>query len=322
MPSNYFGPRVSLITPLGFPLTLQITSGAQTLVNGGSTAVTVTDGLNTVTGCALVISDSTKATASAQTVTGTADSGTYSVQATKAGYNTSAPVTFTCLGSLDALNADTIGLGNGASVPSWTDSLGIAWTEATNQPTYVTGAINGHNAVAFNGTSQILTAASSISVFNGTTVAVLLLVKEVADSPASNEQWLRNMDAGNSEGWNIQRSTTNFQRENYYTAVVTTQTMTAGTNTLTTPNWYRSLYVISQGHQYAYVNGVLQAGSRTDATYRNCVTAPPSPSIGSSGGANFAKGQLTRIHVWNLAANPSVTTIAQMDLFGKNWLGQ
>lgn len=320
MPSSFEGTRLALISTM-LP-TLVITSGAVTLLHYGSTAVTVTDQAgNAVTGCSLVISDGTKASASGQTVTGLAESGTYTVTATKDGYNPSAPVTFTCdTTALRSLVADDLGLSNGANVTSWTDSLSTAWTEATTPPTYVTSAVNGHASVAFNGSTQFLTSASAIGTINGASVSVLLLVKPTT-APASNEQWLRSQDITNSEGFNIGRASAGaFQRLNYFATVGSTTTATASTTTLANGTWYRALSILSSGAQDNYVNNTVQAGGRTDATYRNCVTAPPAALLGKGATGNPAGGELTRVHMW--AGALSSTQRAQADLFGKNWLGQ
>lgn len=55
------------------------------------------------------------------------------------------------------LTADSLALANGASVPSWPASGGSnpitvngSTTDVTRQPTYKTGAVNGHASVVFN----------------------------------------------------------------------------------------------------------------------------------------------------------------------------
>lgn len=321
MPSSYVGVRLGLLSGVSFvPGTvLSITSGNVTILNGGSSAVTVQDDLgNTVTGCTLVFGDGTKATASGQTVTGTANSGTTTVQATKSGYTSSGTVTFTCTGTFFSLNGDDPALSNGASVTSWTDNLGNAWANAVTPPTYVTGAINGHAAVAFNGSTQNITAPTSIAPLNGNGLIIGLAIKMTSSSPASNEQWLANLDAVNLQGWAVGRSTTNFQRTSYRSGA-SLNTMSSTTSTMTNGNWYRAITTLINGTQNNYLNGVVQAGGRTDGTYTNNTTAPPNPSLGS-GTSNFANCQITKVHGYNVT--PTATLVAQLDLYLKNWLGQ
>ena len=59
------------------------------------------------------------------------------------------------------LDADSIGLADGAAVTSWTDSAG--GYEFTGTATYDTSYANGHGAVAFNGISDMLSNTSLVS---------------------------------------------------------------------------------------------------------------------------------------------------------------
>lgn len=70
------------------------------------------------------------------------------------------------------LKADAItGVADGGAVATWPDSSGNAFdaTEATNQPTYKTGIVNGRPIVRFDGTDDRLIIATG---FNATTKAV------------------------------------------------------------------------------------------------------------------------------------------------------
>lgn len=76
------------------------------------------------------------------------------------------------------LNGDSVGVANGSPVPSWTDQSGNGndFTQASGsaQPTFQTGAINGHAAVSFDGSSDYMDSPSISNLDNLNTEMILV----------------------------------------------------------------------------------------------------------------------------------------------------
>lgn len=274
---------------------LQITSGPVTLINVGASAVTVTDGTNPITGCTLVISDASKATASGQTVIAkvAATSGTYTVKAQKAGYADSTTVTFTCSGGGILDDKDAIGLSNGASVTTYTDPDGNTWAEPTNAPTYVTNDLNGHASLAFNGTSSRLRAAAAVAKFNGLSMTYGCLVLPLAAAPAANELFIDNRDTTDTQGWLSGRNATNANPLLFYYTSTGAITQQFDGSAIVSGSWTRVIDRLAQGAQSRMTNGAVNGSVRTDPTYRNATTAPPRPYKGMGiFTSNFFQGRM------------------------------
>lgn len=315
MPSNYFGRRLSLITPPVAPtaatLTLVITSGAVTLINGGMTAVTVTDGTNPVTGCTLIISDGTKASASGQNVTGTAESGTYTVTATKASYTNSSPVTFTCSGGCLILdpNSGTNTIINLGAVTTWNDSAGNMFV---GTGTYKTGGVNGQNAVTFNGTTDAFASPSLTSYNNGTFYEFMCLVP--TSSSASNRN-LTSLNVSSTSGYTTSIDTSNLQRMSTFDG--SAHNTTNATLSLSTPYYLTSAENIANSQ-------ILIANNTTTNTSGSGYTANGSALTHRVGANSTGLGNFTAMDLYlRLYVNryPTATERAQIQLRGKTLLG-
>lgn len=292
-------------------LTLVITSGAVTLINGGMTAVTVTDGTNPVTGCTLVISDGTKATASGQNVTGTAESGTYTVKATRAGYTDSSTVTFTCSGGCLILdpNVGTNTIINAGAVTTWNDSQGNMFV---GTGTYKTSGVNGQNAVTFNGTTDAFASPSLTSYNNVTFYEFVCLVPTT--SSASNRN-VTSLNVSSTSGYTTSIDTSNLQRMSTFDG--SAHNTTNATLSLSTPYYLTSAENIANSQ-------ILIANNTTTNTSGSGYTANGTAlthrvGANSTGLGNFAAMDLyLRIYVNRY---PSSTERAQIQLRGKTLLG-
>lgn len=272
---------------------LQITNAPTTLINIGLVILTVTDGVNPVTGCTIVASDPTKITVSGQTIFGLGTSGTSTIKAQKAGYGDSSLSTVTSTGDKAgaATNSylddkDAIGLSNGAAISTYTDGGGQTWAQATGskQPTYTTGAINGHAAITFDGVNDVLKATATVPALNDTEFTYMALLQPTNASAVANEQLLdnRNTTAGQQGGFVLGRNATTLTSDlSYYVPGPTLQQQFDGP-AMTTGNWTVLIDRVSQGNQNRMLDGVVVGTSRTDATYLNPTTNPPLPTKGGN----------------------------------------
>jgi len=297
--------------PVSASGTLVITSGAVTLINGGETAVTVTDGTNPVTGCTLLISDSTKAVAVGQEVIGTAESGTYTVTATKAGYTNSSPVTFTCSGNCFILDpaSGTNTVVNGGAVTSWADSAGNSFT---GTGTYLTSGTNGKPAVSLNGTTDTLASPSTTS-YNASFFYELLCIKPTAN-PASNRSVISSNN-GSTSGYICQIDTSNNIRMTVLNG--TSHVITGAAVSLNNPHYLT--YSIDAANCSVIVdNGsAVTTGTGNYTVNGSALVSRLGCNVGATG--NFTACELyLRIFV---ARTPTATEIAQLQLRGKNLLG-
>ena len=95
------------------------------------------------------------------------------------------------------LHADTLGLADGATVTSWTDSSGNGNTAsqgAGNAPTFALNAINGQPAVSFSGANKYLSLPSNSANFSQGFST--FLVNQVV-LPAGSQPWARFYEFGN-----------------------------------------------------------------------------------------------------------------------------
>lgn len=78
---------------------------------------------------------------------------------------------------------------NGANVTSWVDLSGNGNTFTTGTaPTYAVAAMNGHNAVTFNGTTQFLECANNASnEYAANTSVSVFSIASVAVAPTNND---------------------------------------------------------------------------------------------------------------------------------------
>lgn len=281
---------------------LQITNAPTTLINIGTVVLTVTDGVSPVTGCTIVISDPTKATAVGQTVSGLGTSGTFTIKAQHASYTDSSPSTVTSTGDKTGSSTysylddkDAIGLANGTPISTYTDAGGIPWTQptTTKRPLYTTGAINGHAAITLDGVDDYLRATTPVTSLNDTEFTYMALIKPTNASAPANEQLLdnRNATAGQQGGFVLGRNVTTFASDlSYYVPGPTLQQQFDGTG-MTTGSWTVLIDRVSQGAQSRMLDGVVVGTSRTDPTYLNPVTNPPlatkGGNISGAAGDNF-----------------------------------
>lgn len=306
--------------PAPSTLTLVITSGAVTLINRGTTAVTVTDGTNPVTGCTLIISDGTKGSTVAQNVTGKAESGTFTVTASKAGYTNSSPVTFTCSGGLildlnAALGTNTTT--NGASVTSWTDqsTTALAFTEATNPPIYLASGLNAAPAIRFNGTSQLLSTASNNAPINPVSYAFFGGIQTSSDGGASNRSVFGNLSAANT-GYNVLINTTNQYR--WAVGIGSGSAALSGGSILAASGHYLTgTFDNGTTTQTARADGT-STGSQSTANVQNTTTVCR-VGTNNAGSGNFFPGDIYRILLYNRA--PTAPEITQAELTIKTLMG-
>lgn len=87
------------------------------------------------------------------------------------------------------LKADSLGLADGTSVSSWSDSSGsgnnVAQATSGNQPVYKTGIVNGNPIVRFDGVNDLLATSGSIAVSQPFTLFAVFKVP--ASAPAGNQ---------------------------------------------------------------------------------------------------------------------------------------
>lgn len=300
-----FGPRLGSLQGLVTPSfgsvfvpsvvaggTLVITSGAVTLVNGGTSAVTVTDGTNPVTGCTLVISDSSKGSAVGQNVYGKGTSGTFTVKAQKAGYTDSATVTFTCSSGL-ILNLDPL-LGtntttNGAAVTSWADQSATAgsFAEAVLTPAYESPGPAGLPDILFNGTTSLLSTATVVAAYNPARYTMVDGFQTTVDSPLSNRVVWGNAVSGTG-GEQIFITTTNqfqFGARNAGGVV----SITSGTNAILAAAGHVTTcqYDDSVSQMSAWLDSVLVTGSPASVSQSPNTATVARIGIGNGGTSNW-----------------------------------
>lgn len=303
--------------------TLQITSGNVTLWNRGTTAVTVTDGTNPVTGCTLVISDGSKATATAQNVYGIAQSGTYTVKATKVGYTDSATVTFTAAGGL-VLDLDpylgTNTTTNGANVTSWTDqsSTAAVFGELVNPPTYLSSGLNGSPAIVGNGTNQLLSTATTIAALNPARWTLSIGFQSSSDGGGTNRSLLGNLVA--NTGYNYLLTTTNQARFTVGTGT-TTAALSSAANTALAATGHYGLCTYDDGgsSQASWLDATQVPSSPQSTGITPNITTVVRLFTNNTGTGNFYPGAIYRILLHNLVANS--TQQAQLDLTQKLRMG-
>jgi hypothetical protein len=88
--------------------------------------------------------------------------------------------------------ADSISGSNGAPVTSWPETSGAGLPAAvgptSHQPTLVTGAVNGHQAVSFSGTGQYLTlSGAALSVTTSATGYTIIAVTKPVSNSANRD---------------------------------------------------------------------------------------------------------------------------------------
>lgn len=322
-----FGPLVSRLNN-GLP-TLTITTGSLSLIQTGLQDLTVQDNLgNTVTGCTLVIADTSKCTASGQRLTGVGTSGTTTVYATKTGYNDSATITVTSTGGL--IQNMVVGVGgdtttDGVSLTSWTDqgSAAQTWTEATFPPTYKTGGVNGQPYVLFNGTDQFLSSPST-TAYNvaGDDQFQLICLKTTADSPASDRAVRTSyIDTPTFRGSVFLARTNNSVRLQYGTGAASNTTLTSSANTILTANHYYISGVLRNNGaltQALYINGVSAATGTNTFRDNNAAVVHRLGCI-QAGGSLYAGMQL--YNVKKVSRVPTATEIAQLHLAAATLMG-
>ena len=95
-------------------------------------------------------------------------------------------------------NADSLVGANGTSVGTWTDT--VAGKNAANgaAPTLTNAAINGHNAVNFNGSQHLFVAAADSSVSGASAFTIAVVFTPVA-SGAAGANWYQNSGLVDSE---------------------------------------------------------------------------------------------------------------------------
>jgi hypothetical protein len=210
--------------------------------------------------------------------------------------------------------ADSItGVSNGGSVASWPETSGAGLPAATGvsgkQPTLVTGALNGHSAVAFSGTSQFLSlSGSALAVTeNATGYSLFAVVKPLSNgSNRDVVHWRQNsgtnprlsLQAYSGGVWSAQASRVDGTGDGISGGTITNGSwsvqavewvFTAATNTPVAPSGSM------------WTNGTGIDGPETKlSTGVSSSTAQGASTIGAdSGGAtDFFYGQIAEILFW------------------------
>ncbi len=208
--------------------------------------------------------------------------------------NAALPVTS---GLVTHLDADSLGLSNGASVATWTDlsGLGNHATQVTagNQPTYVahSAAFGNHASVRFDGTDDWMDMVDAITV-NSFTV---FITGKLNDAGATTQQYFISGQSGNPTALD---NRFRIAKYNWSTA----WRFRAGNSAD-----YGSGTVDTLGHVLAMnsvSNAWVDGSAVTGAT--NSASSTPALSLGGymrTGGADFLNGEIAEVILYNRVLN-------------------
>lgn len=145
-----------------------------TAFNAAGLPIYCSDGTNSIRGHVVSVASSTQLTVAPDSTSGTISSitngSTFTFSGATGGGGTSITNAGDLPGIIDWWRADlgTNTTTNGANVSSWAGQKGVYTFSATSghYPTYVTSAVSGHPALAFNGSNQFMSCASvALSTF-------------------------------------------------------------------------------------------------------------------------------------------------------------
>jgi hypothetical protein len=217
-------------------------------------------------------------------------------------------------GLLMWLRADNSVSTSGSNVTSWGDvsGSGNSATNGSNQPTLVTGAINGLPAVNFSGTSQFLQVPAGMANF--TSGASIFLVTK----PAAVTAGARFLDFGNgATSDNIYLDEPTNTGASLFTYNTSTGASATSPSAITLGQ-YQLLEAVYNGSNTAtiYTNGVQGVQGTSMQTLQNLTRTKNYIGQASQGGNDF-NGQLAEVLVFNRAVTASEQAAIEGYLFNK-----
>ncbi len=203
------------------------------------------------------------------------------------------PLSLTPMLMLDADNL--LGTGtvdnptNGSSVTSWIDLSGNSNNFSTGTaPTYSVAAMNGHNAVTFNGSTQFLTCANNASnAYTGGTSISVFAIASMATSATNNDMIItKGVFPAGGWGYGVAGATNNM---NFTTFTVQ---QFNSTNLWTTAATF-------------YIGTALYTNGTGVTFYKNAASSDAVSGVTSSAGYTGAMllGQYGGVFFWNGSLN-------------------